>query len=259
MTHSTSMLLREPENQSPANLRILNELEQYWSDSPGSANAKLENFTKYVGREALTKFLARAELFSKQLHVHGSIVELGVARGASLMTWVHLSEIYEPINYTREIIGFDTFAGIPTIDERDVAFEGRSSMLRPGGFLVEPDMKQDIERALQIHNLSRHLAHISKVLLVEGDIEETLPTFLSRHPHLIVSLLHIDVDLYKPTQKGLELLLSRVPKGGLIVFDEINNRKFPGETIALHEVLGISSLRIQRFHYCPCVSYVVVE
>jgi Macrocin-O-methyltransferase (TylF) len=253
------MLLREPANQSPANLRTIEEMEQYWTESPGSANAKLENFTKYVGREALTKFLARTELFLKQLHVHGSIVELGVARGASLMTWVHLSEIYEPVNYTREIIGFDTFAGIPTLDERDITFEGRSSMLETGGFLVEPGMKTDIERALRIHNLTRYLAHISKVLLVEGDIEETLPTFLSRNPHLIVSLLHIDVDIYKSTKKGLELLLSRVPKGGLIVFDEINNRKFPGETIALHEVLGISSLRIQRLHYCPCVSYVVIE
>ncbi|MGH4014253.1 MAG: hypothetical protein ACRDSL_10055 [Pseudonocardiaceae bacterium] len=31
------------------------------------------------------------------------------------MTWLHLSSIYEPSNYTRKVVGFDTFAGIPRL------------------------------------------------------------------------------------------------------------------------------------------------
>ena len=37
------------------------------------------------------------------------------------MTWYHLSAIYEPTNYLREIIGFDTFEGFPEISVEDPA------------------------------------------------------------------------------------------------------------------------------------------
>jgi len=95
--------------------------------------------------------------------------------------------------------------------------------------------------------------------LVEGNIEETLPKFLDSNPHLIVSLLHIDVDIYQPTKIGLELLVPRMPKGGVIVFDEINSRLFPGETKALDDALGLNSLRLYRFPYCPGLSYAIIE
>ena len=32
-----------------------------------------------------------------------------------LSTWIHHSEIYEPLNYGRRIIGVDTFAGFPKV------------------------------------------------------------------------------------------------------------------------------------------------
>ncbi len=84
----------------------------------GSTGAKLQNFPKYVRREDLTKFLARNDVFGQQLHVHGSVVDIGVGRGASITTWLHLSSIYEPSNYTRKVIGFDTFTGIPRLSWR---------------------------------------------------------------------------------------------------------------------------------------------
>lgn len=259
MGYSEETLLREPSNQSASNLQFLREIAQYWEDSPSSVNEKLENFTKYVSREVITKFLARNEVFLKQINVHGSIVELGVARGASLMTWAHLSAIYEPSNYTREIIGFDTFSGFPSIDSQDIGSEGISEHLRVGGFCVEPNMEEDIKESIRIHDLTRYLGHIPKVRLVQGDIETTLPNFIESNPHLIVSLLHLDADLYRPTRLGLELLVPRIPKGGLIVFDEINSRLFPGETIALIDAIGVNPLRIHRVPYCPSLSYAVIE
>jgi hypothetical protein len=88
----TAMLLGESRNQSAANRQFHTEQEKYWHDSPGSVAAKLQNFTKYARREDLTKFLARNDVFRKQLHVHGSVVDIGVARGASLTTWAHVRE-----------------------------------------------------------------------------------------------------------------------------------------------------------------------
>ena len=259
MGDSEETLLREPSHQSSSNLRFLREIAQYWENSPGSANEKLENFTKYVSREVITKFLARNEVFLKQLDVHGSVVELGVARGASLMTWSHLSAIYEPSNYTREIIGFDTFAGFPSLDAQDTDSEGISEHLRLGGFSVGVNMKEDIEESIRVHDLTRFLGHIPKVRLVRGDIETTLPSFIESNPHLVVSLLHLDADLYRPTRIGLELLIPRIPRGGVIVFDEINSRLFPGETVALIEAVGIRTLKLHRVSYCPTLSYAIVE
>jgi Macrocin-O-methyltransferase (TylF) len=69
----------------------------------------------------------------------------------------------------------------------------------------------------------------------------------------------LDFDLYAPTAAALKAFLPRVPKGGVIVFDELNNASWPGETAAVHEVVGLSRLRIQRFAFEPHISYCVVE
>ena len=100
-------LLRETKNQSHSDLEYLNGVDQLWENCEGTAVEKLESFTNYVSRQSLTKFLARSEVFQKQLNVNGSIVEVGVHRGASYMTWAHLSSIFEPVNYLRKVIGFD--------------------------------------------------------------------------------------------------------------------------------------------------------
>ena len=148
-------LLSEPRRQSAANKALVAELEPYWASSPGSVTAKLQNFPKNVRREDVTKFLMRNDAFRKQLSVHGSVVDLGVARGASLMTWLHLSSIYEPANYTRKIIGFDTFAGIPEVDEKDMVGSEVSDYVTEGGFAVESHMRDDIVRAVQLHDQTR--------------------------------------------------------------------------------------------------------
>jgi len=251
------VLLRDRNSQSIANVDFLPEAEEYWNDSASSVNEKLETFPKYVSRETITKFLARNELFVKQLAIHGSIVELGVGRGAGLFTWAHLSSIYEPSNYTREIIGFDTFTGFPSLTRNDTSFAGASDELHIGGLSVGSNMKNDIERAAVLHDKTRFLGHIPKIRIVDGEIESTVPDFLTSNPHLIVSLLHLDADLYSPTCCALEHLVPRIPKGGLIVFDELNNRRFPGETIAAHELLGISAMELNRLPYCPTVSYLI--
>ena len=252
-------LIEEKLNQSEANVAAFDAYESYYDQSPGGNAVKLENFPKYVTRESITRFLALNELFLKQLHVCGSVIELGVFRGAGLMTWAHLSSIYEPTNYTRKIIGFDTFSGFPEIAAEDIPAAQINPTIRPGGLCVEDAMQQDIEQAVSLWDMTRYLNHIPKVQLVAGDIIETLPQYLQDNEHLVVSLLHLDVDLYEPTKLALELLAPRIPKGGVIFFDELNMKIFPGETVAVMEAIGLSKLRIQRLPYAPAVSYAIVE
>ena len=251
-------LIRESSRQSKENMDVLQEYEELYESSLASNNVKLENFTKYVSRESLTKFLTRNEVFLKTLNINGSIVEMGVARGASLMAWYHLSSIYEPTNYLREIIGFDTFSGFPSTSPKDHLSEDVSEHTKINGFAVEQGVEDEILKSSRIGDKTRFLGHIPKLKTISGDISKTLPEFINKNPHLMVSLLHLDVDLYEPTYTALKLLVPRMPKGSIILFDELNMRQFPGETLALLDTIGISNLKINRFSYATCMSYAVI-
>jgi hypothetical protein len=94
--------------------------------------------------------------------------------------------------------------------------------------------------------------------LVKGDVTVSLPQFLESNPHVIPALLHLDVDLYEPTKCALELLLPRMPKGAVVVFDELNLKDFPGETVAMLETLNVNGIALKRLPFCSRISYFVV-
>lgn len=231
-------------------------LKEYFSKSIGSNIEKLLNFTKYVPRPAIMRFLCKYEIFMHVLNVQGSIIECGVLFGGGLMTWAQLSAILEPMNHQRKIIGFDTFSGFTSIVEEDKA-SSASELVRPGGLAI--DSFQDLQECIRIYDMNRPLAHIEKLKLVGGNIKETVPQFIKENPHIVVSLLYMDVCLFEPTSVALEYFVPRIPKGGIIAFDELNAEAFPGETIAVMKKLGINNLRIQRFAFGTSISYAIVE
>jgi len=172
------------------------------------------------------------------------------------MAWAHFSAILEPYNHTRRVIGFDTFGGFPQPHEKDLA-HGTSEHLHPGAFQVSHTIKEEIEHLAALHDANRPLGHIPKVELVQGDACETIPRYVQEHPHVLISLLYLDFDLYAPTKAALEHLYPRIPKGGIIAFDELNCAEFPGETVALLETLALADVELRRFPYDPYISYFV--
>ncbi len=97
-----------------------------------------------------------------------------------------------------------------------------------------------------------------KIELVKGDATVTIPKFIKDNPHIIISLLFLDFDLYEPTKAAIDYLVPRMPKGGVLVFDEINNESWPGETVAMLEKFKISNYKISRFNFDPNISYIVL-
>ncbi len=59
-----------------------------------------------------------------------------------------------------------------------------------------------------------------RVQLVKGDAVKTIPKFVNDNPHVLVSLLFMDFDLYEPTRVALEHFLPRMPRGAIVAFDE---------------------------------------
>lgn len=254
-----SPTMHDPRTQTSADVDGRRALEAYFSESEGSATEKLENFSKYVPRQTLARFMARYELFKLVQNVHGSIVECGVLFGGGLMSFAKLSTILEPYNFQRRIIGFDTFSGFPVISDEDTLGlpDRKSAHLKQHGFSAT-HAYEDILKAVEIYDQNRMLNHFPKVAVVKGDFNETAPKYLEEHPHLLVSLLYLDFDIYAPTKKALELFLPRMPKGSVIAFDELNEEAFPGETVAALEVLSLNQWRIRRFEFEPRISYAVV-
>jgi hypothetical protein len=113
----------------------------------------------------------------------------------------------------------------------------------------------DVQAAVDLYDLNRPLSHISKVELVAGNIQKTAPRYLKDNPHLVIALLYLDVDLYEPTSVAIKTFVPRMPKGAIIVFDELNAKMFSGETRAVDEQLGIRNLRIERFSFEPYISF----
>jgi len=229
-------------------------LESIFVNCTDTIETKLENFPKYVRRQHLKRFLAMYEIFKLILPVKGSIVECGVFRGFSLMSWAKLSTILEPENLTRRVYGFDTFNGFPSVTEVDLKADGKAE---PGDF--QSSSYDELQELIRLYDQDRFLGHIPKVHLVRGDATKSIPDFLSENTHLLVSLLFLDMDLYEPTKVALEHFLPRMPRGAVLAFDELDNPIWPGETTALLDSLVINRVKIQRLDWDPYIGFVVLE
>ena len=216
---------------------------------------KLENFPKYVKRQNLTRFLALYEIFKKVLTVKGSVIECGVNQGFGLMTWAKLSAILEPTNLTRRIYGFDTFDGFPKISKSDLS--NFSKHVKKGD--LKANTFDELIKLIEIYDSTRFLGHVNKVKLIKGDATKTIPLFLKKNPHLLVSLLFLDFDLYEPTKIAIKYFLPRMPKGAILAFDELDNPLWPGETLAMLEYHIKRPLRLERFDFDPFISFAVLD
>ncbi len=229
-------------------------IEELFIKCPDNVETKLENFTKYVRRQKLTRLLAQYEIFKQIIDIKGSIIECGVYRGFGLMAWAQLSAILEPVNLTRRIYGFDTFGGFPSTHEKD-----RSKLIDIDAGSLSSDSYDELTELIKIYDSNRFLGHIPKVELIKGDAVKTIPEFIKNNKHLIVSLLFLDFDLYEPTKAAIENFFPRMPKGAIIALDELDNPLWPGETLALLETVGINKLTIKRVEFDPYIGYAVIE
>jgi len=241
--------------RSPAEKEEAARNKAVFAASPSSWETKLENFPKYVRRQNLTRFLALYEIFKRVLPVKGSVVECGVNHGFGLMTWAKVSAILEPVNLTRRIYGFDTFEGFPDIGAQDRSES--SDHVKTGDLAA--DVHDELRQLVEIYDSTRFLGHVPKVRMVRGDATQTIPKFVQDNPHLVVSLLFLDFDLYAPTRAALENFLPRMPAGAIVAFDELDNPLWPGETLAMLEAHSVRRLRLERVEFDPYISFAVLS
>jgi hypothetical protein len=229
------------------------EYIELFNQAPISKNELIQNFGLFINRMNLSRILFMNDLYLKIVDVHGIIIEFGVRWGQNLALYQNLRGIYEPFNYNRKIVGFDTFEGFPEVDDKD------GGKVTIGDYNVTENYEDFLKKVLLYHESESPIAHKRKFELVKGDATKTFEQYLIDNPETIVALAYFDFDIYKPTKVCLELLLKRVTRGSVIAFDELNCPEFPGETIAVMEAIGLSKYAIKRSPLNPLISYLVVD
>jgi len=200
---------------------------------------------------SLARLLYLDNLYKKIIDVPGVICEFGVQWGATLTQLINLRSIHEPFNVSRTIYGFDTFEGFPSTHAKD------GEDYRAGDLATLPNYEEELNKILELIESFPPNSHIKKFSLIKGDVCHTIDEWLENNPHAIISLAIFDMDLYEPTKHALEKILPRLVKGSVLAFDELNCKFFPGETLALDEVLGLNNLRLRRSQHSPYSSWAV--
>ncbi|GAB6037210.1 hypothetical protein JCM15519_17690 [Fundidesulfovibrio butyratiphilus] len=242
-------------NTSDNELSNRAKFHDLFTNMPIPSNERLQNLGLYTNRLLMGRMLFMHELYQRILPINGVIMEFGVRWGQNLALFTSFRSMYEPYNYTRKIVGFDTFSGFPSTHEKD----GDHETVFKGCYSVTENYEQYLEQVLAYHESEAPISHIKKFELVKGDATKTLEKYLADHPETIIALAYFDFDLYEPTKKCLELIRGHLTKGSVVGFDELNDRAFPGETVAVKEALGLDAYSIRRSPLTPCPSYLVIE
>ena len=123
------------------------------------------NLNLFIKRQQLTRVMFMYELYKKILPLHGNILEFGVRWGQDLALFECFRGMLEPFNYTRKIIGFDTFAGFPSVTEHD-------PHAKVGDMGVTEDYDLYLDELLTQHENESPISQIRKHRLVKGDVAD---------------------------------------------------------------------------------------
>lgn len=241
--------------QSADEIEAYRQITSSLRESPVPDSEIVAHLGLYLDRSALGHILFIEELYRRILNVHGVVVEFGVRWGRNLALFTELRNLYEPRNFARYIVGFDTFEGFPGINAQDGAAEG----VAPGAYSVIPQYETKLGALLSAHEKFGLRSHIKRFELVKGDVSDTLPEYLKRHPETIIALAYFDLDLFAGTSNALAHIKDRLVKGSVVAFDELCMHQFPGETLALKNTWGLRHLRLQRSVMSQYESFAVME
>lgn len=216
---------------------VRQRLAKLLADTPLAPEELVDNLTLYLRRQQLTDLLSMDALYRMVLDVPGVIMEFGVLRGRHLAAFTALRGVYEPYNPFRRVIGFDTFTGFPDVSSVDDV----SPSAVVGRFAVPDDYPEYLREVIDAHETGEYMRHITRrTIVVPGDVRQTLPRYLEENQHTVIALAYFDLDLYQPTRDTLETIRPYLTRGSVLAFDEIDHPKWPGENVALREIVGLA-------------------
>lgn len=233
-----------------------NNILELFKQCPIPEDQLLSSLGLFINRQTFSRMLFFDKIYKEYLLDNfGCIMEFGVRWGRNLPILQNLRGMYEPYNYTRKIIGFDTFEGL---SETCKNYDGDHKIATKGAFSTTKDYHKYLEKVLEYHETQSPIQHKKKFEILKGDACVTLKKYLKDYPETIISFVFFDMDIYKPTKECLTLILPHLHKGSIIAFDELSYHEMPGETLAFREIFG-SDYKIYRDINNPMPSWVIYE
>jgi hypothetical protein len=187
--------------------------------------------------------------------VPGEVVELGVARGRSLIT---TGLILENLKSPKSVIGLDSFEGFPKYSSEDefnnfndlrnanlISEEHYNRVLKNAAHVkargadVHPSQissSQDFSNT-SIHYVQSRINYLglqSRVKIQVGDFTLNIEKLIEGQT---LSLVLLDSDLYGSYAMTLPTLWRQLSPGGYIYLDEYYSLKFPGPRIAVNKFM----------------------
>lgn len=191
-------------------------------------------FLPRVYRGSLDRIMYFRDQLERVADVPGDIVECGVSIGHGALLFLLLSEY---VGVARVYYGFDSFAGFPDPVEKDekTPITGRAFWANP---------PETVMKVLRDGRIPEQWIK-ERVRLTKGWFHDTLPGYGGR-----IALLHLDCDLYESYKFCLETLYDRVAPGGIIMFDEYADDRWPGATKAIDEFFAERPERVSAHPKC---------
>lgn len=227
----------DPQSENTTDLAIRGlQISQVWD---------YENaFYWFSHPSRLNKMLAHYELYKSIVGLPGDVIELGVYKATSLIRLATFRMLLEN-EFSRKIVGFDAFGKFPT-----------DSLSMKEDLEFVNDFEATGGEGLSVHETSDIFERKSfrNVHLNAGNVFETVPAYLEKHPETRIAFLHLDLDVKEPTAFALNALYDRVVPGGVIVLDDYNTEV--GGTAAIDEFIAERKLRIEKTNHYIVPSYI---
>jgi hypothetical protein len=175
----------------------------------------ITNYGLYSGDTNLFKTLTIYDLIKSIKNTKGDIIEFGVWKGNTSILIKKILDIYK---IKKKIYLFDHFKGLTHYSKKDTNYplKWKNQYIGKKSFIL---------KLIKFFKLKR-------IEIIDKDATKLEKNFFKNKKFCLAI---IDVDLYEPTKKILNSIKNNITKNGLIVFDEGNDKNFPGEARAMEE------------------------
>jgi hypothetical protein len=243
--HESTKLSYSPADSLKARAELFHLLRSY----PATEAETERSLGLFLRGSLLARIFAIREMYEKILMRPGVIIDLGTWRGQTAVVCENLRAIFEPLNFNRRIVCFDTFAGYLGFSGRD----RETDLHRNGTYDVGEGYASLLERLLILHETNNAMGHNhGKHRVIAGDCRTTVPQFFEEHPNEVASLAFFDLNAYEPTLVSFQTIFDRLVPGGIIAFWQLTRDEVPAEgMVYAQEILNRYEHRIHRSQFYP--------
>jgi hypothetical protein len=193
---------------------------------------EIRNIKSGVRFEKITceKVLYLRKLYEIIRKEKGDYVECGVGSGRTMLIMTIIMHLFKDQG---NLWGFDTFEGIPEPVEKDRSTDKAKIRKAKRGDCFWPyeQVLKNIKGGFKIDSFFDE-----RVKLIKGLFGETLGEYCGEG----IKFLHVDCDIYESYKNVLDQLYPLVIPGGVILFDEYGQEKWPGATVAVDEFVNFT-------------------